>query len=96
MDFSPVNAETAIDLYPTRTSGKTTLDYFSGLPSDVTVKIITDEGARLVEEHLYKNVKEGSFVYDMSYLPPQRYYVKVYVDGDLKFNKRLRVEKRQL
>lgn len=93
-DWSEVNNEESIELYPTRTTGRTVLEYFSGKTSDVKVQIITDEGLKLVEEHLYKNLKEGSFDYDMSYLPPQRYYVKVFVNGELKFNKRLRVEKR--
>lgn len=93
-DYTEVNKEESIELYPTRTTGKTELEYFSGIPRDVKVQIITDEDSKLIEEHLYKNLKEGSFTYDMSYLPAQRYYVKVFVNGELKFNKRLRVEKR--
>lgn len=93
-EWADVNTEASIELYPTRTTGKTELQYFSGMANDVKVQIITDEGQKLVEEHLYKNLKEGSFTYDMSYLPPQRYYVKVFINGELKFNKRLRVEKR--
>lgn len=67
------------------------MDYFSGQPQDVTVQIITDEGAQLVEEHRYKNLKEGTFAYDLSYRPAQRYYLKVFINGELKFNKRIRV-----
>lgn len=92
-EWTAANTEASIELYPTRTNGKTELEYFSGEAKDVKVQIITDEGQQLVEEHLYKNLKEGSFMYDMSYLPPQRYYVKVFIDGELKFNKRLRVER---
>jgi hypothetical protein len=86
-----MNSEPAIGLYPTRTNGKTVMDYFSGTPQDVTVQIITDEGAQLVEEHRYKNLKEGTFTYDLSYRPAQRYYLKVFIDSELKFNKRIRV-----
>jgi hypothetical protein len=86
-----MNTEPAIGLYPTRTNGKTNMDYFGGIPKDLTVQIITDEGAKLVEEHHYKNVKEGSFTYDLSYRPAQRYYLKVFIDGRLQFNKRIRV-----
>jgi hypothetical protein len=89
--WSPMNTEPAIGLYPTRTNGKTNMDYFGGIPKDLTVQIITDEGAKLVEEHHYKNVKEGSFTYDLSYRPAQRYYLKVFIDGRLQFNKRIRV-----
>ena len=67
------------------------MDYFSGTPQDVTVQITTEEGAQLVEEHHYKNLKEGSFTYDLSYRPAQRYYLKVFIGGALKFNKRVRV-----
>jgi hypothetical protein len=89
--WSEVNTETAIGLYPTRTNGKTTLDFFSGKEEDVVVQIITDEGAQLVEEHHYKKLKEGNFTYDLSYRPAQRYYLKVFIKGELKFNKRIRV-----
>lgn len=89
--WSEMNTEPAIGLYPTRTNGKTIMDYFSGQPQDVTVQIITDEGAQLVEEHQYKNLKEGTFAYDLSYRPAQRYYLKVFINGELKFNKRIRV-----
>ncbi|HWI92900.1 MAG TPA: peptide-N-glycosidase F-related protein [Flavisolibacter sp.] len=89
--LSEVNSEPAIGLYPTRTNGKTIMDYFSGTPQDVTVQIITDEGAKLVEEHQYKNLKEGIFTYDLAYRPAQRYYLKVFINGELKFNKRIRV-----
>lgn len=95
-DWAAVNTEASIELYPTRTTGKTELQYFGGTAQDVKVQIITDEGQQLVEEHLYKNLKEGSFSYDMSYLPPQRYYVKVFINGELKFNKRLRVERERI
>jgi hypothetical protein len=86
-----VNTEAAMGLYPTRTNEKTTLDFFSGKEEDVLVQIITDEGAQLVEEHQYKKLKEGNFTYDLSYRPAQRYYLKVFIGGELKFNKRIRV-----
>lgn len=89
--WSEKNTETAIGLYPTRTTGSTVLDYFSGKEEDVTVQIITDEGSQLIEEHHYKKLKEGSFNYDLSYRPAQRYYLKVFVGSELIFNKRIRV-----
>lgn len=81
----------SVGLFPTLTKGKTSLDFFSGQMVDVTVQIITDEGGILVEEHNYKKIKETVFNYDLSYRPAQRYYVKVFVNGILKYNKRLRV-----
>jgi hypothetical protein len=89
--WSSMNTQPAIGLYPTRTNGKTTLDYFGGIPKDITVQIITDDGGKLVEEHHYNNVSQGNFTYDLSYRPAQRYYLKVFVDGEQKFNKRIRV-----
>lgn len=88
---SAVNKEISLGLYPTRTTGKTELDFFSGTEQDVLVQIITDEGAVLVEEHKYSKLKEGLFTYDLSYRKPQRYYLKVFINGELKFNKRIRV-----
>ncbi|TAD86649.1 MAG: peptide-N-glycosidase [Bacteroidetes bacterium] len=93
--YTPINREIAIGLYPTRTTGSTTLDYFSGKEEDVLVQIVTDEGSNLIEEHRYKSIKEGAFTYDLSYRLPQRYYLKVYINGVLQFNKRIRVEKRR-
>lgn len=89
------NVEPFAMLYPTRTTGQTTLHYFNGEPGDVRVQIITDEGAILVEDHQYKNLKSGTFHYDVSYRPAQRYYLKLYLNGVLKYNKRIRVENRQ-
>lgn len=84
-------AEPSIGLFPTRTKGKTTLDYLGNEPEQVEVQIITDEGAQLVERHVYENLKEGVFEYDLSYRKPQRYYLRVFVKGVMKYNKRIRV-----
>jgi len=82
----------AVGLFPTRTAGKTTLDYFSNTAQKVTVQIVTDTGDEIVEEHVYNSLKEAVLQYDMSYRPAQRYYVKVFIAGELVYNKRLRVE----
>ncbi|MCC7524354.1 MAG: hypothetical protein IT250_06005 [Chitinophagaceae bacterium] len=89
--FSPPDPLPAVGLFPTRTNGKTSLDYFANRPQHVTVQLVTDPGSEVVETHEYEMLKEGIFTYDLSYRPPQRYYVKVYVGGKLVFNKRLRV-----
>lgn len=81
----------AVGLFPTRTSGKTTMDYFGNSPQKVTVQLVTDPGNEVIEEHVYGALKEGLFTYDLSYRPAQRYYLKVYVGGKLVFNKRVRV-----
>lgn len=84
--------EPSIGLFPTRTAGKTTLDYFGNEAQKVIVRIVTDPGDTLVEEHVYESLKEAVLDYDLSYRPPQRYYVKVFIGDKLVFNKRLRVE----
>ncbi len=89
-----IDTEPAIGLFPTLTTGSTTMDYFSNKPEDVVVQLITDEGSHLVEEHKYYQLKEGVFTYDLSTRPKQRYYLKVFINGELKFNKRIRVVER--
>lgn len=93
--YQPIQEQPSIGLYPTMSAGPTTLDYFSNIAEKVTVRLISDPGNQLVEEHIYENVKEGIFQYDMSYLPAQRYYVQVWVKGKMVFNKRLRIVFRQ-
>ncbi|WP_290793848.1 peptide-N-glycosidase F-related protein [Flavihumibacter sp. UBA7668] len=91
----PNQDQPSVGLYPTMSAGPTTLDYFSNTAEKVTVRLISDPGNQLVEEHIYENLKEGIFQYDMSYLPAQRYYVQVWVKGKMVFNKRLRIVFRQ-
>lgn len=85
----------SIGLFPTFTRGETTLDYFSNEANDVIVRIVTDEGNHLVEEHRYLGLKEGILHYDLSYRPAQRYYLKVFVNDALMYNKRIRVVDRR-
>jgi hypothetical protein len=84
------NEEYAIGLFPTRTRDKTTLDYFSNTPEDVIVRLVTDPLSKIVEEHHYKQLKEGVFTYDLKRYPKGRFYLKVIVNGEEKFNKRIR------
>lgn len=90
MTTSPA-LEPAVGVFPTRTKGKTTMDYFGNTPQKVLVKLVTDPGGDTIEEHVYESLKEGIFTYDLSYRPAQRYYLKVYADGKLVYNKRIRV-----
>jgi hypothetical protein len=89
--LTPPSAEPAIGLFPTRTLGVTTMDYFANAPHEVSVKIVADSGAAVVQEHEYPALKSGTFTYDLTSRGPQRYYLKVFVEGVLKFNKRIRV-----
>lgn len=88
----PVTAKTSFGLYPTRTNDKTTFDYYSNYPEDVTVQIVTDPGDKVVEEHKYLQMKEGMFTYDLSRFPKGRFYLKVFIKGEEKFKKRIRLK----
>lgn len=80
----------SIGLFPTRTMDVTTLDYFSNKTEEVVVKLVTDPGGIVVEEHIYKDLKEGIFTYDLTRYPKGRFYLKVIINGEEKFNKRVR------
>jgi hypothetical protein len=80
----------AIGLFPTRTAGRTVLDYFANAPADITVRVI-DEQQNVVEEHRYEDLKEAVLTYDLGRRPPQRYTLKVLDGGRELFSRRLRV-----
>ncbi len=83
-----IKNEYSIGLFPTRTKDKTTLDYFSNQPENVIVRLVTDP--LIVEEHHYTQLKEGIITYDLKRYPKGRFYLKVIVNGEEKFNKRIR------
>ena len=85
-----IKNEYSIGLFPTRTKDKTTLDYFSNQPEDVIVRLVTDPLSKIVEEHHYSQLKEGIITYDLKRYPKGRFYLKVIVNGEEKFNKRIR------
>ncbi|TAE24453.1 MAG: peptide-N-glycosidase [Cytophagales bacterium] len=94
---NPIKSAYSIGLFPTRTRDKTTLDYFSNKPEDVIVRLVTDSPTaktiadnKIVEEHHYTQLKEGVFTYDLKRYPKGRFYLKVIVNGEEKFNKRVR------
>ncbi len=89
---SPVAAVNSFGLYPTRTNDKTTLDYHGNFPAEVKVQIITDPGEKVVEEHTYSNLTEGMFTYDLSRFSKSRFYLKVLINGEEKFKKRVRLK----
>ncbi len=84
------NDEVSIGLYPTRTTDKTTLDYFANKPQNVVVQLVTDPGGKVVEEHIYQDLKEGVFTYNLEHYQKGRFYLKVLVNGVEKFIKRIR------
>ena len=82
--------QVAIGLYPTRTKDKTTLDYFGNQEADVLVQLVADPGGKILEEHKYTKLKQGIFTFNLEHYVKGRFYMKVFVDGEQKFNKRIR------
>ncbi|WP_242921214.1 peptide-N-glycosidase F-related protein [Pontibacter liquoris] len=89
---TPIAQQSSISLYPTRTNDKTTLDYYANFPEDVVVQLVADPGDAVVEEHRYPHLKEGVFTYDLSRFPKGRFFLKVLVNGQEKFKKRIRLK----
>ncbi|MNU03430.1 hypothetical protein D3C86_2125620 [compost metagenome] len=56
------------------------------------MQLVTDPGSVIVEEHKYNQLKEGIFTYDLSRFPKGRFYLKVFVNGEEKFKKRVRLK----
>ncbi|PRY04316.1 peptide-N-glycosidase F-like protein [Pontibacter ummariensis] len=89
---APVTDQSSFGLYPTRTNDTTTFDYYANFPHNVEVQIETDPGNKVVEKQKYEQIKEGVFTYDLSRYPKGRFYLKVFVDGEEKFKKRIRLK----
>ncbi len=85
--------EPSINMFPARTQGPVTLDYFANEEKEVKVVITQQEDeTKVVETHTYLNFKKGTLTYDLSYLPKMRYYLKVVIDGKEVFKNRIRLK----
>ena len=85
--------EPSVTMFPARTDGPVTLDYFSNEKKQVEVIITQQEDeSKIVETHSYSELDKGTFTYDLSYLPKMRYYLKVVVDGKEIFKNRIRLK----
>ncbi|NEU06927.1 peptide-N-glycosidase [Flavihumibacter sp. R14] len=82
--------EVSIGLYPTRTQDKTTLDYFANKKAEILVRLVADPGGQVLESHRYNDVKEGVFTFNLEHYSKGRFYMQVFVNGEQKFNKRIR------
>jgi hypothetical protein len=82
--------EVSIGLYPTRTQDNTTLDYFANKKAEVLVQLVADPGGQVLETHRYNGLKEGVFTFNLSHYSKGRFYMQVFVNGQQKFNKRIR------
>ncbi|MCM4150465.1 peptide-N-glycosidase [Arenibacter sp. N53] len=85
--------EPSITVFPARTEGPITLDYFANDTKDVEVIITQQEDENIiVETHSYLNFRKGTLSFDLSYLPKMRYYIKVVIDGEEVFKNRIRLK----
>ncbi|MBD0836786.1 peptide-N-glycosidase F-related protein [Aestuariibaculum suncheonense] len=92
MDYELDN-KPSVGVFPARTQGPLTLDYFCNLPAEVKVLFVDQENETdVVETHSYKNFSQGSLSYDLSYLPAKRYYIKVFVNGEEVYKNRIRLK----
>ncbi len=83
----------SVTMFPARTDGPVTLDYFANEAKEVTVTISQQEDeSKVMETHLYSTLDKGTFTYDLSYLPKMRYTLKVEVDGEVIFKNRIRLK----
>lgn len=80
-----------IGLFPTRTTGRTVLDYFANEPGAVAVTVLNEQGQEVERIEPSGLVKERTLAMDLSALPRGRYTVKVLRDGAEVFSRRLRL-----
>ena len=83
----------SVGVFPARTNGPITLDYFSNTKGKVKVLLVDQENEdHILESHEYNNFNNGSLTYDLSYLPKKRYYLKVYLDNKEVYKNRIRLK----
>ncbi|MGS2762462.1 peptide-N-glycosidase F-related protein [Sinomicrobium sp. M5D2P9] len=83
----------SVAVFPARTDGPVTLDYFANTEEDVKVRITEQENEdHVLEEHHYTKLSKGNFTYDLSYLPKMRCYIQVFVKGEEIFKNRIRLK----
>jgi hypothetical protein len=82
----------AFSLYPRLITNKTELTLVSNKPGKMVVQITVD--GTVWEKHEYNGIKNGSFNYDLNYLPNGRIVLEVFMDGVSRFKGRLNKRRR--
>lgn len=83
----------SVSVFPARTQGPISLDYFSNTPANVKVLIVDqDDESKILEEHQYTNYSRGPLFFNLSYLPAKRYYILVYMNDGLIYKNRIRLK----
>jgi len=85
-------AKYAFSLYPRSITNKTELSLVSNKASKMLVQITVD--GVVWQKHEYKNIKNGSFNYDLSHLPTGRIVVEVFMDDVSRFKGRINKKKK--
>ena len=85
--------EPSVGVFPARTNGPITLDYFCNTPANVKVLIVDQEDEnKVLETHSYNNFAKGTLTYNLSYLPKKRYYIKVFMEEQEVYKNRIRLK----
>ena len=82
----------AFSLYPRLITNKTELTLVANKPCKMVVQITVD--GTIWEKHEYNGVKNGSFKYDLNYLPAGRIVLEAFIDGVSRFKGRLNKKRR--
>lgn len=80
-------AQYAFSLFPRLVSRDTELSLVSNKTGTMAVQITVD--GKIWERHEYQNIKNGTFDYNLSNLPPGRIVLEVFMDGVSRFKGRL-------
>ena len=91
---APTQRDTVPDigLFPTRTTGRTVLDYFADRAGPVTLQVLDPQGAVVLERALGV-LRQERVALDLMGLAPERYTAVVLREGSEVFRRRVRVVK---
>ena len=88
---SDTGALPIVNPFPVRNKGEFTLDFFNNDPTDVQIRIVTEDGSKTVYDAGYANLKEGLLPINISAQPDGIYLIKVKAD-DKTVTRRIRVK----
>jgi hypothetical protein len=89
---APTERDTVPDigLFPTRTTGRTVLDYYADRSGAVQLRVLDPQGA-VVQERALGVLRQDRVELDLTGLAPERYTVVVLREGEEVYRRRLRV-----
>jgi hypothetical protein len=93
-DAQPVGDISALPIvnpFPVCNKGEFTLDFFDNDPTDVQIKIVTEDGSKTVYDAGYANLKEALLPINISAQPDGIYLIKITAD-DKTVTRRIRIK----